>query len=179
MKRSQLLLIIDMISAWDFEGADPMVERARGAVENIDRLRREAGPDLGVAYANDLEQGFHGSRERSFSLALAGRQPELVLPLEPDPTDDFIHKGQHSAFYGTPLAHLLDLYDTERLVLTGQVTEQCVLYTALDAHVRGYDIVVVTDAVVSSEPHLGRAALEMIEKNMHGDLVTTEDFLRA
>ena len=36
---------------------------------------------------------------------------------------------------------------TKRLVLTGQVTEQCILYTALDASVRHFPVVIPTDAV--------------------------------
>ena len=34
------------------------------------------------------------------------------------------------------------------VALTGQVTEQCILDTALDAHVRHYGITVLRDAVI-------------------------------
>jgi len=39
-------------------------------------------------------------------------------------------------FYATPLDYLLGRLDTKRLILTGQVTEQYILYSALDAYVR-------------------------------------------
>ncbi|HMU25905.1 MAG TPA: isochorismatase family cysteine hydrolase [Solirubrobacterales bacterium] len=132
-----VFLVVDMISRWDFDGADRAADRAGDAVEAINRLRRRAGENLKVVYANDMDGGFHGSRETAFALAMSGRHPELVSPLEPRPDEDFIHKGQHSAFYGTPLAHLLDVCDVETIWLAGQATEQCILYTALDAHVRG------------------------------------------
>jgi nicotinamidase-related amidase len=45
------------------------------------------------------------------------------------------------------LAYLLGRLGTKRLVLTGQVTEQCILYTALDASVRHFPVVIPTDAV--------------------------------
>jgi nicotinamidase-related amidase len=38
----------------------------------------------------------------------------------------------HSTFYETPLEYLLDQMGIGRLVLSGQVTEQCILYSALD-----------------------------------------------
>lgn len=61
-------------------------------------------------------------------------------------------KVRHSAFYSTPLAYLLNRLDTKRLILTGQVTEQCLLYSALDAYVRHFTIVIPTDAVAPSTP---------------------------
>jgi nicotinamidase-related amidase len=35
-------------------------------------------------------------------------------------------KVRHSAFYSTPLAYLLGRQGIKRLILTGQVTEQCI-----------------------------------------------------
>ncbi len=35
---------------------------------------------------------------------------------------------------------------TTRLILAGQVTEQCILYSALDAYVRHFDIRIAQDA---------------------------------
>ena len=36
--------------------------------------------------------------------------------------------------------HLLNERDIEGVVLAGQVTEQCILYSALDAYVRGFNM---------------------------------------
>jgi len=173
MDESKVILIVDMITPWNFEGAAETAKGAEDVVAAINRLRQLDGPAM--VFANDLDEGFHGSRERSFRIAMEGRYPELVRPLEPRPGEDFIHKGQHSAFYGTPLAHLLDRYESSEVILTGQVTEQCILYTALDAHVRGYEISVVTDAVLSQSEHLGAAALEMMRENMGAKLVTSAE----
>jgi nicotinamidase-related amidase len=84
-------------------------------------------------------------------------------------------KGRHSIFYQTPLAHLLSVHDVERLVLCGQVTEQCILYSALDARMHGYELVVPPDAVAHIDPELGEAALKMMERNLHAELVTVAD----
>jgi nicotinamidase-related amidase len=59
----------------------------------------------------------------------------------------------------------------QRLILTGQVTEQCVLYTALDAYVRHFSVIVPPDAVARIDPELGDAALTMMHKNMRAAIV--------
>ena len=87
-----------------------------------------------------------------------------------------MHKGQHSAFYGTPLAHLLHEERIDEVVLTGQVTEQCILYTVLDAHVRHYGITVLRDAVIPLDRELGEGALKMMSHNMGARILTTRQW---
>ena len=95
-----------------------------------------------------------------------GRHPELVEPFLPPKGALFVQKVRHSAFYSTALDHLLRTHDVRTVVLAGQVTEQCILYSALDAYVRGFEVRVARDAVVPLDPELGEAALTMMERNM-------------
>jgi nicotinamidase-related amidase len=57
------------------------------------------------------------------------------------------------------------------------VTEQCILYSTLDAYVRHFQVVVPTDAVAHIDPDLGAAALKMMEQNMSAELTTAADCL--
>lgn len=57
-----------------------------------------------------------------------------------------------------------------RIVLAGQVTEQCILYSALDAYLRDFTVVVPRDAVAHIHPHLAEAALEMMGRNLHAEV---------
>lgn len=165
-----------MLSPYDFPGADALAAGAPAVVEKIVRGREFAArAKIPVVFANDIDDRFSGSKEAIFAGAMRGEHPELVRPLEPAEGDCFLHKGQHSAFYGTPLAHLLHEWEIDELILTGQVTEQCILYTALDAHVRHYGIRILTDCVLSIEPGLGDAALRMMEMNMGAELSTSAD----
>ena len=84
---------------------------------------------------------------------------------------------RHSAFYSTSLAYLLNRLETKRLVLTGQVTEQCILYSALDAYVRHFPVVIPTDAVAHIDAELGAAALKMMGANMEAELTSAADCL--
>jgi nicotinamidase-related amidase len=58
------------------------------------------------------------------------------------------------------------------------VTEQCILYTALDAYVRHFGIRVPADAVAPIDPQLGDAALQMMQRNMRAEILHAADFLR-
>jgi isochorismate hydrolase len=80
-------------------------------------------------------------------------------------------------FSETPVADLLNRLGTERVILTDQVTEQCILYSALDAYVRHFQVVVPTDGVAHIDPDLGAAALNMMEQNMSAELTTAADCL--
>ncbi len=75
------------------------------------------------------------------------------------------------------MEYLLREREVKRLVLVGQVTEQCILYSALDGYLRHYEVCVPRDAVAHIEPHLAEAALEMIERNMRGDICDAADCL--
>jgi nicotinamidase-related amidase len=57
------------------------------------------------------------------------------------------------------------------------VTEQCILYTALDAYVRHFPVIVPPDAVAHIDADLGKAALCMMQANMSAELTPTEKCL--
>ena len=55
-------------------------------------------------------------------------------------------------------------------MLVGQVTEQCILYSALDAYVRRLRVTVPRDGVAHIDERLAGAALEMMQRNMDAEL---------
>ena len=75
------------------------------------------------------------------------------------------------------MAYLLTRLGTKRLILTGQVTEQRILYSALDAYVRHFQVVIPTDAVAHIDAELGAAALTMMQRNMSAELTKAADCL--
>jgi nicotinamidase-related amidase len=87
-------------------------------------------------------------------------------------------KARHSIFYETPLDYLLRSDGVQRVALIGQVTEQCILYSALDAYVRNYEVLVPEDATAHIDEELAQAALRMMHRNMRAT-VTGADTLFA
>jgi nicotinamidase-related amidase len=161
------LVVIDMINTYDHEDAELLVPAAARIVpvlaELIGRARATGVP---VVYANDnfgLWRSHHGEL---VDTALSGPHADLVGPVRPDEESLFVMKARHSVFFETPMSYLLWQLHVTDVVLSGQVTEQCVLYSALDAHIRHLEVTVPKDAVASIHPRLGEAALEMMARNM-------------
>ena len=166
------LLVIDMLNSYEHDDAERLAESARDVVPHIaamvERARREDTP---VVYVNDNYGDWNSSSEELAREAMDGRHPELVEPLLPHSDDAFVIKARHSVFYSTPLEYLLQTMDVGRIVLTGQATEQCILYSALDGYVRHFEVVVPRDAVAHISAQLADAACEMMERNMHAEVV--------
>jgi nicotinamidase-related amidase len=161
------VVVVDVLSAYDHEDADVLaasVERALPAIASLVREARERG--ILVVYVNDNFEDWTVDRGGLVERALAGKRPELVHDLVPDASDALIVKGRHSIFWETPLAYLLARSGVETVVLCGQVTEQCVLYSALDAYIRHFKIVLARDACADIDPELAEAAVKMMERNM-------------
>jgi nicotinamidase-related amidase len=122
--------------------------------------------DLPLIYVNDNYGDWAASCAELSQSALGGRNPALVEPIVPQEGVPFFTKARHSIFYETQLDYLLRERGITRLISTGQVTEQCILYSALDAYLRFYEIVVPSNAVAHIHHDLARAALRMMHLNM-------------
>ncbi|MFI1921131.1 MULTISPECIES: isochorismatase family cysteine hydrolase [unclassified Streptomyces] len=161
------LIVIDMINTYDHPDADLLLPSARKVVPVaaglLDRARRAGEP---VVYVNDNFGQWRSHHGELLDEALSGPHAGLVEPLVPDEDSLFVVKARHSIFFETPLSYLLRQEGIDHLVLCGQVTEQCVLYSALDAHIRHFDVTVPRDAVAHIHADLADAALLMMERNM-------------
>jgi nicotinamidase-related amidase len=166
-----------MLNAYRHEDADALADSVADIVaplaDLIDRARDRDGID--VIYVNDNYGDFTAGRDAIVQQALDGVHPELVKPIVPDTSWPFLEKVRHSAFYSTSLDYLLNRLRTKRVILAGQVTEQCILYSALDAYVRHFEVVVPSDAVAHIDADLGEAALRMMERNMRAAVVPAAD----
>src|SRR5689334_4270933 len=126
-----------MLSAYDHPDAQKLIGSVRDALPTIEKLIAES--DLTI-YVNDNFGHWRSNRDDLLERALAGPHGELVEPIKPDDDALFVVKARHSIFYQTPLEYLLGQEGVDRVVLTGQVTEQCILYSALDAYIRHFDV---------------------------------------
>jgi nicotinamidase-related amidase len=174
------LLVIDMMNTYDHKDADVLATNVAEIVEPLAGLisRARDRDDVDVIYVNDNYGDFSADFEDIVSAALSGERPDLVKPIAPEKDSVRVLKVRHSAFYASSLDYLLGRLKTQHLIITGQVTEQCILYSALDAYVRHFSFIVPPDCVANIDPELGDAALTMMNKNMHAELVPAEKCLR-
>jgi nicotinamidase-related amidase len=160
-----------MLNPYDHEDADRLTANVERVVEPIAALVERAG-DRGVEiiYVNDNYGDWNSSQEELAERAMAGKRPDLVEPLLPPENADFVIKARHTIFYMTPLEYLLSQKGIDNVVLAGQVTEQCILYSALDAYVRHLGVTIPPDGVAHIHEDLADAALKMMERNMRAEL---------
>jgi len=163
------LLLVDVISAFDFDGGDKLQRFARRAAPRVRALRDAfARRRLPVVYCNDnfgqWRSDFRQVVERC--VATDARGAEVAQLLRPRDDDYFVLKPKHSAFFATPLDVLLRCLDVHEIVICGFAGDGCVLATALDAHMRDYGVSVAGDATASQSVVRNRRALR--------DLAATE-----
>ena len=96
-----------------------------------------------------------------------GEAIDATLPLAGDPV---VVRARPSAFDRSTLEDLLQARGVRRVILTGQATEQGILYSTLNASVRRYQVVVQQDAVAAIDHSLAGAALRMMDGNMRAAL---------
>lgn len=169
--RDSAVVVIDMINTYDHADAAALTASVREVLPNLQRLlKRARAREVPVIYVNDNFGLWRSHHEELLDKALQGPRADLVEPIRPDAQSLFVVKARHSVFYQTPLDYLLQQNDIHRVVLCGQVTEQCVLYSALDAHIRHYEVAVARDAVAHIHGDLAQAALRMMEINMGAQL---------
>jgi nicotinamidase-related amidase len=166
------LIITDMLNRYEHEDAKPLMESVREILPNLCALIGQAREQEAlVVYVNDNHGDWTAGRAELSDSAMHGADPPLIEPILPPAELPFVVKARHSVFYGTQLEYMLRQHGIERLVLAGQVTEQCILYSALDAYVRHFEVIVPQDSVAHIDPDLARAALQMMETNMRAGIV--------
>lgn len=146
------LLLIDLINDLEFEGGERLLSPALAVANRVAALRKRAGEaSIPVIYANDnfgrWRSDFREVVEHCLHDGVRG-QP-VVERIVPQPTDYFVLKPKHSAFFATTLDTLLEHLGVRRLILAGISAEICVAFTAMDAYMRNYALHVPEDCVAS------------------------------
>lgn len=159
------VLLIDVINAFDFEGSEGLTLAAERAAPQIRRLAERARrSQIPIIYVNDnfgqWRSDFRATIEGCTAQSVPGRR--VSEQLRPEPEDYFVLKPQHSGFFSTTLSLLLDYLNVHTLVLGGFATNICVLFTANDAHMHGFNLYVPKDCTASNTEMLTEAALEHV-----------------
>ena len=99
------------------------------------------------------------------SSCLAGDPSVEVVPeLAPAPGELVVPKHWYDAFAGTPLDGALRARGVRSLVVTGTMTDICVLATVVGAFNREYRVTVVDDGVATLWPEIQRATLDIVRR---------------
>lgn len=172
------LLIIDMISDFEFEDGEKLFVNAEPVAENIARLKKKAGQSkIPVVYVNDN----FGKWQSDFKKLLEHcadekvRGSKIARLLAPDDEDYFVLKPKNSGFFSTSLDVLLEYLGAKTLILTGVASNICILFTANDAYMRDFDLVVPRDCTAANEKEQNDLTLDFLEKVLKADTRPTDE----
>lgn len=171
---SQCVVLVDVINAFDFPGSQGLVRAAERAALRIERLTARARiARVPIVYVNDNFGQWRSDFGATVEACLEPHQPgrRVTARLRPHDGDFSVLKPQHSGFYCTTLEPLLMHLGARTLLIAGFATNLCVLFTANDAYMRGYDVVVPMDCTASNTAALTRAALAHVSTALGGKTV--------
>jgi nicotinamidase-related amidase len=171
-KSSVALVLVDVINEMDFPGGDSLARHALPMARRILALkRRAAAAGVPTIYVNDNFGIWRSDFRKLVAATLNGRSrgARIARLLRPGRSDYFVLKPKLSAFYATPLDLLLSYLQVRTLILAGVAANICVLYSAMDAYMRDYHLIVPSDCVASNTLKLNRAALAEMKTILKAD----------
>jgi nicotinamidase-related amidase len=166
------LLLIDVINDMEFDTGAKLLEHALPMSKRLaDFKRRAKEAGIPAIYVNDN----FGRWQSDFNKLLAHCLKEdvcgkpLAEMLKPEEDDYFVLKPKHSGFFSTTLDTLLEYLQAKTLILTGLTGDICVLFTANDAYMRDFNLIIPADCVASSTPEGNEHALELMARVLKAD----------
>lgn len=170
------LLLIDVINDFEYEDGAMLLAQALPMAERLAAFKRRARQaGIPAIYANDNFGRWQSDFRKIVDHSLEARGRPVAERLLPAADDYFVLKPKHSAFYSTTLDTLLDYLGVHTLVLTGIAGNSCVLFTAGDAFMRDFHLIVPTDCVVSIESEDNERALDHMRKVLDVELSLSTD----
>jgi nicotinamidase-related amidase len=178
------LLLIDVINDLEFEGGQELFRDALPAARNIARLKERAQQaGVPVIYVNDNFGRWRSDFKKIVSHCLNDqvRGRPIAELLAPDEEDYFVLKPKHSGFFSTTLDLLLKYLGVRTLVLTGFAGNNCVLFTANDAYLRDYELIVPSDCTASIRTEDNEYALKQMQRVLKASIQSSPEieFVRA
>jgi len=173
------VLLIDVINDFEFdEGAEDLFRFALPAAKRIARLKARA-TEAGIPsiYVNDnfgkWRSDFRALVDHCIDDDTRGRP--IAELLKPTDEDYFVLKPKQSGFYLTTLDLLLQHLGARTLILAGFSTDICVLFTASDAHLRDYHLLVPSDCVAAQSEFENDRVLNYMERALEADIQNSDE----
>ncbi len=148
------LLLIDVINDLEFPEGDQLLEHALPMADRVaDLAARAAAVEVPVIYVNDnfgrWQSNFHAQIEHCLEgrTSGAGRWSPSSGPTS---EDYFVLKPKHSASSRRRSTSCSITSASRPLILAGIAGNICVLFTANDAYMRDFNLVIPADCVASN-----------------------------
>ena len=169
----QALLVIDMLNDFINEDGALPVKGARRIIPEINKrikeFRERGEPIIFICDAHDED-------DKEFKIwprhAVKGSYgAKVIKELDKREEDIVVEKKTYSAFFNTELDKILKEKGIDTLALTGVLTNICVLHTAADAAMHGYNVIVYKDAVATVDEETQRFALKHMKTVLNAKVI--------
>src|SRR5690606_7484763 len=170
MKKTAVL-IIDMINDFKFSEGDLLLDHTKQIIPNMKSLKSYAKQHgYPIIYINDHYNTWETDYKKIAEACRTGKNEDIIEPGLPTEEEYFIMKPQMSGFFRTPLRSLLEELGIEHLILAGIAGNICILFTANDAHMRGYTLHVPSNCIASNTKQHNNEALQLMQKVFDADI---------
>ncbi len=179
MVAKKAVLVIDMLKDFIEKGAILEVPKGREIIPNIKRLTDEArSKGVLVIYVCDS----HDPNDPEFSRwpphAVEGTSgAEVVDQIKPQKGDVVVKKLKYDGFLGTTLDLVLRSRKIDTVIITGVLTNICVLYTASTASMLGYNVAIPQDCVASVSDKEHKWALHHMKDTLGIEIIDLKEAL--
>lgn len=163
---ANVVLVVDMVRGFCEEGhplyVGPTIREIIPRIQAL--LREEKAKGSHIIFLCDN----HDPDDLEFQMfpphCIRGTEEAQVIPELREFADEIIPKRRYSGFYGTCLEQRLRELKPDKVIVVGDCTNICVLYTVADARNRDYPVEVPADCVATFDPEAHQFALQQMEK---------------
>jgi nicotinamidase-related amidase len=174
------LLLIDVINDLEFDGGERLLAHAISMADSLAILKRRVkAAGIPAIYANDNFGRWRSDFPKLVQHCLQNdvRGKPIIAKLLPQEDDYFVLKPKHSAFFQTNLDVLLRYLGAETLILTGLAGDNCVLFSANDAYMRDFHIVVPPDCTASEDASENHRALMHMQRVLKAAIIPSNEII--
>jgi maleamate amidohydrolase len=181
--KSSALLVVDFVNGFtdpEIFGGGNIAEAVTATAPLLAFFRSRKLPVVftRIVYAADgSDAGIWCEKvPRLRELTETASQSQVVKELAPAPGELIVRKTQASAFFGTPLASILQSRGIDTLVLAGCTTSGCVRASAIDGMSLNFRLVVASDCV--GDRALGPHQANLFDMGQkYADLMTAQEVM--
>lgn len=176
------LLLIDVINDLNFPEANQLLRYAEPMAERIMELKKRCKQmSIPAIYVNDNFGVWRSDFRKVLTHCLRVESKGRLISklLEPDEDDYFVLKPKHSGFHCTTLDLLLAHLQIHSLIITGIAGNICVLFTANDAYMRDFNLIIPRDCIASNSESENSYALALMQKILKADTTQSKDLQLA
>lgn len=155
----RVLLVVDVFNHFRFVDGEALADALLSVCSDMASAMAACRErDIPVVFCNDNFGRWNEPWDTilEFTAREGLEASRVLLPrLRPQSRDVVLLKSRHSAFFQTQLPAFLTDQQVKEVAIAGAATDACVLCTANDAHVRGFDTYVLSDitAAASRDRH--------------------------